>query len=105
MHIVATNPKYLNRQQVPAEDLETEKGYIKEHLTNTGKKLDPKNIDKITNAKLNKWYEENVLSEQNFVIVDHDEDDSNPSKIEELVRFKGEGMGKELKLKEFRIFI
>lgn len=83
MHIAATDPRYLNRTEVPADVLEKEREILLEQLNN-----DPKNaskpadvINKIIEGRLNKFYEDNVLLDQAFV--------KNPSKtIEELVKEK-----------------
>jgi len=108
MHIVATSPKYLTRDKIPNEVIQGEKDIIKEQLVNTNstsnKKIDEKNIDKIVNSKMNKWYEENVLSEQTFVIIDHEEE-NKPTKIVDLVKERGNAINNELSLKEFRILI
>jgi elongation factor Ts len=85
MHIAASDPRYTNREEVPAEVLDKEREIMREQLAN-----DPKNaskpedvINKIIEGRLNKYYEENVLVDQPFV--------KDPSKtIGELV---GEKIG------------
>jgi elongation factor Ts len=85
MHIAASDPRYTNRVEVPADVLDKEREIMREQLAN-----DPKNaskpedvIDKIIEGRLNKFYEENVLVDQPFV--------KDPSKtIGELV---GEKIG------------
>src|ERR1043165_238 len=69
MHIAATDPRYTTREEVPAGELEKERGILKEQLKN-----DPKNagkpadvLDKIVEGRLNKFSEENVLVDQPFV--------------------------------------
>ncbi len=69
MHIAATDPKYLDREEVPAADLDKEREILMEQLKN-----DPKNagkpaevLEKIIAGRLNKFYEENVLVDQPFV--------------------------------------
>lgn len=69
MHIAALDPKYLNRDEVPAETLDKEREILLEQLKN-----DPKNaskpaevLNKIIEGRLNKYYEENVLLDQPFV--------------------------------------
>mgnify|MGYP001568393256 CR=1 FL=1 len=69
MHIAAIDPKYVNRDEVPAEILQKEREIELEKLKN-----DPKNankpeeiLNKIIEGKLNKYYEENVLLDQPFV--------------------------------------
>ncbi len=63
MHIAATSPSYLCREEVPAHIIEKEKGILKE--TVKGK---PENvIEKIVQGKLEKFYSEACLLDQPFV--------------------------------------
>jgi elongation factor Ts len=65
MHIAATNPAALRRQEVPAAVVDKEREIAKAQAASTGK---PANIvDKIAEGKLNTWFAENVLEEQPFV--------------------------------------
>ncbi len=107
MHIVAMSPKFLRRNIIPSEVLKGEQQIMKEQIINSSgeKKINEKNIEKILNAKMNKWYEENVLEEQTYVIVDYDEDNSKPLRIDELVKSKAKSMNKELSLVEFKLYV
>jgi elongation factor Ts len=69
MHVAAADPRYANRDEVPASELAKEREILLEQLKN-----DPKNankpedvLNKIIEGKLNKFYEENVLVDQPFV--------------------------------------
>ncbi len=69
MHIAATDPRYLNRADVPAEILDKEREILLGQLKN-----DPKNankpeevLNKIIEGRVSKYYEENVLVDQPFV--------------------------------------
>jgi elongation factor Ts len=69
MHIAATDPRYNNRDEVPAAVLGKEREILMEQLRN-----DPKNankpddvLGKIIEGRLNKFYEDNVLLDQPFV--------------------------------------
>jgi elongation factor Ts len=65
MHIAATNPAAVRRSDVPAELVAKEREIAKEQAAATGK---PANIvEKIAEGKVNTWFAENVLEEQNFV--------------------------------------
>jgi elongation factor Ts len=83
MHIAATDPRFLKREDVPSDVLDKEREILLEQLKN-----DPKNaskpeevLNKIIEGRLNKFYEENVLLDQPFV--------KDPSKtIGELVSEK-----------------
>ena len=65
MHIAAADPKYLRREDVPAEVLEKEREIAKARALNEGKP--EKVIDKIVEGRLSKFYEEVCLLEQPFV--------------------------------------
>ena len=65
MHIAATNPTYLSSDEIPAKELEKEKGVIKEEVAASGKPAE--HADKIIEGKLSKWYEEVCLLNQSFV--------------------------------------
>ncbi len=65
MHITAMMPQGLNREDIPAEDVEKEKAIIREQILASGK---PENlVEKIGEGKINRWYSERVLVEQPFV--------------------------------------
>lgn len=65
MHIAATSPKFLNRDEVDTTVLDKEREILTAQLKEQGK---PENmITKIVEGKLGKWYEENCLMEQAFV--------------------------------------
>ena len=89
MHIAAANPLYLNKEGVPSVDLEAEKEIYKKQALNDGK---PDNIvEKIAEGRINKFYGENCLLEQQFV-KDSDKKikDVLPAGVEiiEYVRFQ-----------------
>lgn len=102
MQIAAINPLYLSKDVVPAEDVEKEK-----HIIIAQIKEDPKNankpdaiIEKMVGGKINKFYEQNCLLQQEFV---KDGDfkveaylASKGVKLIGYVRFeKGEGLAKK----------
>ncbi len=65
MQIAALNTSYLNRDEVPADVLEHEKEVMRQQVINEGK---PAAIaDKIVMGKINKYYKENCLVDQEFV--------------------------------------
>lgn len=65
MHVAAANPTYLDRTQVPADELAKEKEIYKQQAANEGK---PSAIlEKIAEGKLAKFYQENCLVEQAFI--------------------------------------
>lgn len=102
MQIAAMNPLYLDKTTVPAEDVEKEKHFILAQM-----KEDPKNANKPDNilekmlmGKINKFYEQNCLNQQEFVKDSNFKVEkylaSKGVKIVDFVRFeKGEGLEKK----------
>jgi len=96
MHVAASDPRYTNRDEVPAGDLEKEREILREQLKN-----DPKNagkpddvLNKIIEGRLNKYYEENVLVDQPFV--------KDPSKtVGELVAEKIASIKENITIRRF----
>ena len=65
MQIAALNTQYLTKDDVPAEVVEHEKEVMRQQVINEGK---PAAIaDKIVMGKINKFYKENCLVDQEFV--------------------------------------
>ena len=65
MHIAATNPAAVRREEISAELVERERGVFREQMRESGK---PEHIwDKIVEGKLDKFFQESTLLEQPFV--------------------------------------
>ena len=97
MHVAAMNPSYLNREAVPAEVLDHEKEIIKEQAINEGKPADI--AEKMVNGRINKYYKENCLFEQEFIkdpdLTVEKYADKNGGSIKSMVRYEvGEGIEK-----------
>jgi elongation factor Ts len=98
MQVAATNPAYLNRTQVPADVLEHEKEVLSEQAKNEGKP--EKIIEKMVMGRIQKYYKENCLVDQEFV---KDPDQSitkllkaNNAEIRAYARYQlGEGIEKK----------
>ncbi|PWT91149.1 MAG: elongation factor Ts [Blastocatellia bacterium] len=96
MHIAAAEPRYVSRENVPADALEKEREIARAQAKN-----DPKNankpdmvIDKIVEGRLNKFYEESVLMDQPFVKA--------PEKtVAELVTEKVAKTGERITIRRF----
>ena len=96
MHIAATDPKYLKREEVPGGELDKEREILREQLKN-----DPKNankpddvLNKIIEGRVGKYYEENVLLDQPFV--------KDPSKtVGELVTEKIASIKENITVRRF----
>jgi len=65
LQVAATNPVYLNKEEVPEKILEKERQIIKAQALNDGKP--EKVIEKIVDGRLEKYYRENCLMEQAFI--------------------------------------
>src|SRR5438094_28745 len=96
MHVAATEPRYVSREDVTADALEKEREIALAQATN-----DPKNankpeqvIEKIVEGRLNKFYEEAVLLDQPFV--------KDPTKtVGELVTDKVAKTGEKITIRRF----
>ncbi len=89
MQIAAVNPKYISREQVPAELVEKEKELYKEELRAAKK---PEAIwDKILTGKLEKFFEGICLVDQLWIKEDK-------KKIREVVAAAAKASGAELKI-------
>jgi elongation factor Ts len=65
LHIANLAPRYLKREDVPAEEVEKERNIQREKTINEGK-TGPV-VDKIVDGRMDKWYEEIVLMEQQWL--------------------------------------
>ncbi len=90
MHITATKPLALNKDQIDPETIEREKAIFAEQV-----KGKPANIiDKIVEGKMNKFYAENCLLQQPFV-----KDDSKS--VKQVIDDAAKQAGGEAKIKRF----
>ena len=87
MHIAASAPMSVSREEIPQETLEREKEIYADQARQSVK---PENIiEKMTEGRLNKFYQENVLLEQTFV---KDPDKTVADLITETVAKLGENI-------------
>ena len=98
MQTAAMRPTYLNRDEIPAEVVDKERAILTEQAENEG--LDSNKIPMIVNGRLNKYYEEVCLVDQNFVKENKMKVskyvESKNSEVKCFVRFEvGEGMEKK----------
>lgn len=96
MHIAASSPQYVRRDDVPADVVEKEREILKNQTLNEGK---PANIvDKIVEGRIDKFYKEICLMEQMFV--------KEPDKtIEQLVKEKIAQIGENISIRRFARFV
>ncbi len=65
LQIAAMSPRYVSKDEVPADAIENERAILRKITLEEGK---PEHIvDKIVEGRLSKFYEENCLLEQSFV--------------------------------------
>lgn len=98
MHIAAMRPLYLDKTNVPSEVVDKEKEILTEQAKTEGLKEDK--IAMVVNGRINKFYEEVCLNDQNFIkenkIKVSTYVKNNGSNILEFVRYEvGEGMEKK----------
>ncbi|HYJ88823.1 MAG TPA: translation elongation factor Ts [Pyrinomonadaceae bacterium] len=69
MHVAASEPKYVSREEVAASDLDKEREIARAQAKNEPKNANKPEqvIDKIVEGRINKYYEETVLLDQPFV--------------------------------------
>ncbi|MBF7109865.1 translation elongation factor Ts [Pediococcus pentosaceus] len=98
MHVAAINPKYVNRDQVPADVLDHEREVLSKEAEGEGK---PANIiEKMVTGRLNKFLAEISLDDQEYV-KDPDQTvakyvASKGGKVKSFIRFEvGEGIEKQ----------
>ena len=73
MHVVAIQPLYANKSDVPSDIIEHERAVLMQQSQNILLGKSNEQLNKIVQGKLNKYYEDNVLSEQKFVVVSGDD--------------------------------
>ncbi len=95
MHVAATDPRALTREDVAAEDLEREKTVLAEQARASGKPDEI--IEKMVEGRLRKYYEEVCLMEQTFVI-------DNETRVSKAVETAGQDAGGEIKVTGFKRF-
>ncbi len=98
MHIAAMRPLYLDKTNVPSEVVDKEKEILTEQAKTEGLKEDK--IAMVVNGRINKFYEEVCLNDQNFIKENKMKVSTyvknNGSNILEFVRYEvGEGMEKK----------
>jgi len=65
MHIAASNPKYVRREEVPTDEVDREKEILAAQVADQGK---PENVvEKIVTGRIDKFFKDICLLEQPFV--------------------------------------
>jgi elongation factor Ts len=78
MHVAASNPTYVSREQVPPAVIDKEREIYREQMADQKKPAQV--IDKILEGKLEKFYTEQCLLDQPFV-----KDSSGKTKVKDIV--------------------
>jgi elongation factor Ts len=95
MHIAATDPRYIRREDVTEQDLEREKDIYRSQAAATGKP--PAMIEKIVEGKMSKFYEEVCLLEQPFI-------KEQTLSIKDLIAQKVGKLGENITVRRFARF-
>src|SRR5215470_4555165 len=99
MHIAAAEPRYVSREEVPANVLEKEREIARAQAKNEPKNANKPDqvIEKIVEGRLNKFYEETVLLDQPFI--------KDPAQtVGELVTEKIAKTGEKVTIRRFARF-
>ena len=95
MHIAATDPRFVGREEVPQADLDREKDVF---LAQPAMKGKPANvIDKILEGKMSKFYEETCLLDQPFI-------KEATQTISQLIATKVAKLGENISVRRFARF-
>jgi elongation factor Ts len=92
MHIAAADPKYLRREEVPADVLDKEKEIARDRARNEGKP--EKVLERIVEGRVAKFYEEVCLLDQPFV-------KEATLTIEQLVKSKIAKLGENISIARY----
>ncbi|MEN6537636.1 MAG: translation elongation factor Ts [Bryobacteraceae bacterium] len=92
MQIAAADPKYVRREEVPAEVLEKEREIQKARAIAEGKP--PQVADKIVEGRLSKFYEEVCLYDQPFI-------KDNSVTIDQLIKMKIAKTGENMSVSRY----
>jgi len=95
MHIAATDPRYIRKEDVTGEDLAREKDIYRSQAAATGKPAPV--VEKIVEGKMSKFYEEVCLLEQPFI-----KDQSIT--IKDMIATKVGKLGENITVKRFARF-
>ncbi len=92
MHITASNPAYLKREDIPSEVIDKEKDIYASQITNKP----PHITEKIVEGKLEKFYTDNCLMDQIFI-----KDPEQKKKIKDIVTDAIARLGENIVVKRF----
>jgi elongation factor Ts len=89
MHVAAVNPAAISQDQIDPQLVEREKQVLKDQARESGK---PENIiEKMVEGRMRKFYEENALLDQTFVV-------DGESRVGDMLDKLGKDLGTEIKV-------
>lgn len=92
LQICSANPQWVNREDVPQDVIDAELQVYKNQALELGK---PENIcEKIAEGKMNKWYSQVCLLEQQFV-------KDSDHKMEDLLKELSGKLGEKMEIRRF----
>src|ERR1700716_1903561 len=92
MHIAATDPRYVRKEDVTPEDMEREKEIYRAQAAQTGKPAPV--VEKIEEGKMSKFYEEVCLLEQPFI-------KDQTISVQQLIATKVGKLGENISVRRF----
>jgi elongation factor Ts len=92
MHIAATNPTYVSREEIPSEVIDKEKEIFASQVENKP----PQVVEKIVEGKVEKYFSEVCLVDQVFV-----KDPDQKARIRDLIVEKIAKLGENIVIKRF----
>lgn len=87
MQVAAMSPRWVSKDDVPAEEIEKEKVIVRNQALNEGKP--EKVVDKIVEGRMKKFYEDNCLLEQAYV---KDDSKTIETLVKEMIALVGENI-------------
>lgn len=96
MHIAASNPKYVTREEVPQEEIDHEREVLTAQALEEGKPAAI--VEKMVSGRINKFYAEVCLMDQEYVRAE------NGESIETFVKSAIADFGENIKIRRFARF-
>jgi elongation factor Ts len=94
MQVAAANPRWVTREEVPADVLEREREIYREQMAD--QKKPPAVLEKIVEGKLAKFYEDSCLVDQAFI-----RDPSGKTRVGDLVAQVSTQTGEKIAIRRF----
>ena len=92
MHIAASSPEYVSRDEIPADAIERERAVQRARVIDEGKP--EKMADKIVDDRISKWFQDVCLLEQPFI-------KENTTTVADLIKQKIAKLGENITVARF----